>query len=275
MARPKIYLINSQYFEEELNEHKAYLLGLIYSDGHLSYKHGAFQYNCSSSDIELLEFIRAEFNSSHPIKFYKIKNREYARYSFRNKSLVHSIILKFNMPLENKSQNNLIFPNEIPDNLICHFLRGISDGDGSIWRGKNDTFSYAFTGGENFMNQIKEIILEKTGVKMKLRYRYSKENCNSCSIETKGSINVSKIGNFLYNNSTIFLLRKKIRFDECNELAMKRFKYNGNNEKIQALYLNGTKQIDIAKLLNANYSSVRSVVQHFRKMNHKYNLLLP
>jgi intein/homing endonuclease len=129
MARPKTYQINEEYFNSPLTERGAYLLGLIMSDGHLNYDYGYFQYVCSKRDISILEFIKTELESTHPIK----KSREvYVRYSITNKQLVRNIINKYSLPHSNKSQNNINIPHQLNATLIPHFLRGFFDGDGSI-----------------------------------------------------------------------------------------------------------------------------------------------
>lgn len=263
MARPRVYSINDRYFEQPINEKQAYLLGLIYSDGHVSYTRGAFGYTCKLSDIELPSFIRNEFQSTHPLRFYSLKGHDYVRYAISCKPLVQSVITKYNMPFSNKSQNNLEIPN-IPKEVMHHFLRGISDGDGSIWK-SGSTFAFAFTGGKRFLEQIKAIIHNELGLKLRLRHRHGLENCNSCSIELHGSIQVAKLGRFLYKNSTIFLARKKKLFDLSEISAMQSFAYNGNNEKIQTMYKAGVTQTNIAKILHLNISSVKTAVQLFRR----------
>lgn len=270
MGRPKTYTINEEYFNTPLTERKAYLLGLILSDGHLNYQRGCFQYACKKDDVELIYFIKEELGSSHPIKEYKVKRKFYVRYNVTNKKLVTSLIDAFNLPKLNKSQNNLSIPKKIPADLIPHFLRGMFDGDGSIWRHKNDSFCFSYTGGYNMMKEIKKTITDSVNISLSpIRFRYGKNNKNSCSVGTKGTLKVSMFGDFIYKDSSCFLKRKREKFDMCKCLAEKtrlyRYDLNGNEQKIKRLYLNGIIQKEIASQLNLVYSSVRCCVQRLRK----------
>jgi intein/homing endonuclease len=262
MGRPKTYSINEQYFRQNIDERQAYLLGLILSDGHLNYKRGRFQYTCRKDDIELIEFIKKTLKSTHPIKIKK----NYAHYSISNIKLVQYLINNFNLPHSNKSINNLLIPKNIPANMISHFLRGVFDGDGSIWYG--DTYRAGYTGGEIFLKEIQSI-LAKDGINSDFKYRYSKNNKNSCQITINGTFNVNKFKNLLYNDATFFLKRKKEKFDLCTNRADRLknyyFKYNGMEEKIKQLYLDGNTQSKIAKQLGLVYSSVRACIQRLRQ----------
>lgn len=273
MSRPRTYLLDEEYFNKPLNDNGAYLLGLILSDGSYSIKGGgSFSYACVRKDIELINFIKKEFNSNHPIKnFPHIKETgKYIRYSFNNKKLINSLVKNFNLPAGNKSQNNLFIPKQIPDKLLHHFLRGIFDGDGSIWRAKGDSWQIAFCGGKNFLEQIKKILEKETDVKFRLRYRYSKENLNSCSIETKGTFKVNSIYEYLYKDACFSLKRKEEKFKQCKIEAEKSFKrllkFNGKEKEIEKLYKEGIKQCKISKLLDIGYSTVRGCVQRLRKL---------
>lgn len=271
MSRPKIYQINENYFTNNINENQAYLLGLIVSDGSISYKYGRFQYVCKSDDIELVNFIRNELNSGHPIKFFREKYHgdRYIRYYFANKKLINSLIDKFDIPKENHSCNNLKIPNNIPHNMINHFLRGVFDGDGSIWRPKNDSWCFAYTGGENFLLEIGEILKKECNIHYRLSFRYSKENKKSCSISTKGTLQLKRIYDFLYKDATIYLKRKHDLFKQSNEMAkiqiQKTFKTNGMEDEIRKLYISGMTQKNISKQLNLIHSSVRCCVQRLRR----------
>ena len=264
MARPKKYFIDEEYFTRPMDESQAYLLGLILSDGHINYNRGQFQYVCKKEDIELIEFIKTTLKSEHPIKI----RGKYAVYNISNIKLVQSLINVFNLPHSNKSINNLIIPVNIPSDMIWHFLRGIFDGDGSIWYG--DTYRAGYTGGEFFLKQIQSI-LESNGIKSDFKYRYTSANKNSCQITVNGTFNVMKLKDILYHNSTIYLSRKKEKFNLCeiqsDKLKQTYFKYNGMEEKIKELYIAGNSQSKIAIQLGLVFSSVRSCIQRLRKLS--------
>ena len=269
MGRPKTYQINENYFDAILTERGAYLLGLIMSDGHLNYDRGRFEYCCSARDISLIGFIRDEIKSTHPIKEVIINNTTYVRYGISNKRLVRNIIDKYSLPHSNKSKNNIDIPRQLPDNLVSHFLRGFFDGDGSIWFG-GGTYRASYTGGEKMVKSIQSV-LDKIGVPSYFSYRYSEKNKNSCSISINGTLNVERLGIYLYKGATCFLERKRRRFMECNAQAeyvnARSFRLSGNENKTKELYMTGVSQAEIAKNLGLPPSSVRCCVQRLRRQN--------
>jgi len=267
-GRPKTYDINEEYFNNPLTNIGAYFLGLIISDGHLNYKRGVFQYACKIDDVELIRFIKSELHSTHPIKEYKIKKKWYVRYNITNKKLVSSLIEKYNLPHSNKSENNVDIPN-ISEGLISHFLRGLFDGDGSIWKSKNESsYAMSYTGGEKMMLSIQNI-LNTFNIKSRISYKYGLQNKNSCNIGFNGNLKVSKFLDFLYKDADFYLKRKHDRYVECKKLANEfinhTFDLNGNSEKIKIMYSEGLSQKNISKKLGLVYSSVRCCVQRLRK----------
>jgi intein/homing endonuclease len=276
MGRPKIYKINENYFDVPLNERGAYLLGLIMSDGHLDYNRGRFEYSCSEKDISLLEFIKDELQSTHPIGRITTNGVSYSRYFITNKKLVHSIINGYSLPHSNKSMNNIVISSQLDTCNISHFLRGFFDGDGSIWFG-GGTYRAAYTGGENMMKSIQSI-LTTLNIPSYFSYRHSSDNKNSCNISINGTLHTQKFGEYLYKNSTCFLKRKRDKFIKCNKqsehVKKRSFSLSGNEDKTRELYLSGMTQAKIARTLNLVPSSVRCCIQRLRRNNQLSNTYL-
>lgn len=131
----KIYTVNSTFFDGEIStENQAYLLGLLYSDGWVSTcKKGSYLVGISSIDIELINYVKEILQSNHPIylnKKYSENHSQGYTLAIYNKQLVLDI--KEKGCIENKSLI-LTFP-EIRENLKRHFIRGLWDGDGSVYR---------------------------------------------------------------------------------------------------------------------------------------------
>jgi hypothetical protein len=116
----------------------------------------------------------------------------------------------------------LTFPNFIEKRLICHFIRGLFDGDGTV-NVKKSTGHLIFNivGTLDIVVNVQKILINECAV-------------SSTKILTKGSIScveygsndyVKKIGIYLYHNATIFLERKKEKFShERNNLCKKPIK---------------------------------------------------
>ena len=271
MGRPKTYQIDESVYDRPLTEQSAYVLGLLLSDGHLSYRRGAIQYACKTSDESLIGKILECLSSTHPIKRYTINKRSYSRISISNIRLCRRIIDTFDLPKSNKSMNNLHIPTNISAELMPNFLRGYFDGDGSIWKtksGKTVRFLASYTGGEGMMMDIQKI-LSTLGISTRLSYKYGKSNKNSCSITVGSHDNVCALGKYLYNDAYTFLERKRELFKECQEHVQRSnafyLKSNGSEEKIKILYIGGKTQKAISDELRIPFSTVRCCVQRLRK----------
>lgn len=258
MARPKKYQINENYFEKIDSENKAYILGIIASDGSIC---NGISYILAEKDIEILFFLKEQLRSEHPVK-----RKKYSSFIISN-SKIKKDLLALGLRM-NKSKNNLTFPNLEP-RYIFHFLRGIFDGDGSIYENKNE-FTVSFTGGESFLIIIKNI-LQTYDINSYLRYRYGENNKNSCMLDIRGSVQIQKIKNLLYTNAEFFLKRKYNKF-LLNEKKYFNFikrshSKNGNKEKIIEMYNSGLKARNISEIMSIPLPSVKNIIRYYKKNN--------
>lgn len=203
--------VDETFFENIDTEEKVYILGFIYADGYIS--KNTFGIKISVKDYELLKKIKDILHSEHKIGFC-INNNGYGKgnescyLSINNKNLVNSLIK--NGVIYNKS-NILEFPsyNIVPEHLIRHFIRGYFDGDGSVY-GNNSGLIVSFEGTECFLSYLLDILRDVTGTKTSV-YKYKgKEHYY---IRIGGNNQVKMFYNYIYENSTIFLGRKKVVFE--------------------------------------------------------------
>lgn len=93
-----------------------------------------------------------------------------------------------------------------------HLIRGIMDGDGSIAAHtiKSGRFlhSISFCGTHKLMNDISDYLYSNVNLKTKPRvYDYKNRLLSEISIRSKDDM--VKFGNYIYNNSSIYLIRKR------------------------------------------------------------------
>jgi hypothetical protein len=198
MSRPKKYNIDESYFDEIDTDEKAYVLGFLYADSHID---RGFDIAISNKDIEILNFIKKEIKSNHPISI----GPKYSRLSIHNLKISKDL---FNLGIVKNKNNSLNLPT-LKNELMPSFLLGLIDGDGHI--NKEESY-FELSGGETLLLQIKEYLKKELNLNLSLRYRYSKENKNSCGLFIKGSLNVGKLGEYLYRDKDIGLKRKKDKF---------------------------------------------------------------
>lgn len=265
MGRPRKYNLNENYFEKIDNNDKAYILGFIYADGGV-YKN-KLEISLSSIDIEVLEFIKNKLDYNGVISAYMVNDKKYSRLVITSRKLYTDLINIGIIPNKTYISKNLP---KFNDEYTWHFLRGFFDGDGSIYSSNYKPiaeYTVNFSNNINILNEIK-IILEKYNISSsKIRHRY-KNNDISCMLDVRGTFNIEKFYELAYMNANFYLNRKHEKFEEFID-NIKNIKHKHLSQKtilkIKELYLNNVKQVDIAKILEINYSAIRGVIQRLRK----------
>ena len=80
-----IYQVDSNFFDEIDSEEKAYTLGFVIADGHVS-KQGSLMIGLNYQDVDIIEKIRKSMGSNHPIKVNEKKKN--ASISIASKPIV-------------------------------------------------------------------------------------------------------------------------------------------------------------------------------------------
>lgn len=128
--------VKEDFFEVIDSEEKAYFLGLLFTDGNVSLdKSGKrspqIRLQLKMSDIEILEKFREILNINSNLIYDKRQKKEAATLSIRNKKLANDLSKYGIVP--NKTYLTKHLP-DVPPELLKHFLRGLLDGDGSIYQ---------------------------------------------------------------------------------------------------------------------------------------------
>lgn len=114
----------------------------------------------------------------------------------------------------------LKFPTTIPKKLISHFIRGYFDGDGynsiSIATNKNKTntiyytCSYGFNGTYEFLTSLNDYL----PIKLNIHKEQRNINTNTHFATKSGSTNFKIMYDYLYKDATVYLNRKKSKFEK-------------------------------------------------------------
>lgn len=213
------YNVNDSYFDKIDSECKAYWLGFLYADGYVLNSQDKIGLSLSISDREHLEKFANEIKFTGEVKDYEekqgyAKGKMYSRILISSKQMKQSLIA--NGVLEKKT-SILKFPTreQVPVNLIWHFIRGYFDGDGSLTHShvqKNGMRNYCIkiTGTYDMIQNIQRIF--QTNVKEE--QRYPKRNIDNYSITIGGNKQVFRILKSLYHEATIYLERKHNRYKQ-------------------------------------------------------------
>jgi len=207
--------LNHCFFEEIITEEQAYWLGFLYADG------------CIHKDKLIINLIHSDLY--HLIKFQKILNynikpvirkrndnrgQDYCNFTISSKKMCNDLIKLGCIP--NKT-HLLTFPTEeqVPKHLIHHFIRGFFDGDGCI--SKTKYYSYAFCGTKDMMNGINKVLINDKIIKNPIKISENKSKTLHI-IKKSGNIGVLLFKKWLYDNATIYLERKKDKFEDVIQI---------------------------------------------------------
>lgn len=126
----RMYNIDESFFEMWTPE-MAWVFGLLIADGCITtYKGTHRQLLFDSTDLDLVQNVRNNLKSTHKIFKFTHKTFNTVMYCLRiSRAKIYNDLVKLGMT-ERKSLT-MKFPN-IPDKYLSHFVRGYTDGDGSI-----------------------------------------------------------------------------------------------------------------------------------------------
>lgn len=213
------YDLDDNFFDKIDTEAKAYWLGFIYADGYVQSLEDKIGISLNFNDKEHLEKFAQQVNFTGEVKDYEEKQgyatgELYSRILMTSKQMKQSLI---KLGVSERKTDILKFPssNQVPVNLIWHFVRGYFDGDGSLTYGhvqKNGMQNYfiKITGTLDMIQNIQKLF--QTTVKEE--QRYPERNVNNYTITIGGNIQVKRILDSLYDNATIYLERKYNRYKQ-------------------------------------------------------------
>lgn len=201
------------YFENVNTEKKAYFLGLLVSDGCVSGNEIVIR--LQEGDRYILEEFALDIGFDKdkvtliPKRKETCKNQASLRFS--NQKMVKDLSKYGVVP--NKSHITY-FP-DISEEFHSHFIRGVFDGDGSISRPKiKDLYTFGICGNVELIKIIQNILVKECSLGF-TKLAIPKSSCkNIANMLYTGNRQCIKIKQYVYNNATIFLTRKKDKFDE-------------------------------------------------------------
>ena len=207
------YKVNSDFFKCINTEEKAYILGFICADGHIS--EDRLVITVSEKDLDILEKIRRALHSNHPIKKI-IRKNPYQKTGRKQLILMELMIGRkelvkplFDMGLTTDKTYTLNgdILKYVPKYLMRDFLRGYFDGDGNVFFGRRYISGYKYNinicGNEDFLLKSFQTYFPSNNKLYKDLYS---RQCYVWKISSKDK--VRDFMHYLYYNSSIFLQRK-------------------------------------------------------------------
>lgn len=206
--RLKNHNLNDNYFSQIDNEEKAYFLGLLKTDGYIKKGHRV-GISLKEEDKYMIENFKNALQVDSSLIYDKREGKQCYYIEFSSLQICDDLA-KYDI-IENKTYLlNDIKIEQISKNLQRHYLRGLLDGDGTIYIdgssvavgfcGYNKNFVQSFQYAiDNYLNKTQHNVISKS---------------NAWACKWKGNVLAKKILTYLYEDSTIYLERKK-KFYDC------------------------------------------------------------
>ena len=222
---------NLNFFNKIDTEEKAYWLGFIYADGYVVEQKNKYAYRfgieLSIKDLNHLQKLANIFNRKLSIKIRssqicqskEIKNFEMVNLTINNKT-VWTDLQQNGISIRKTLNPDLTIFTKFEKKLLPHFIRGVFDGDGSIVKNSE---MFILNGNKDFLIEVQKILVSELKLKLKFTKIFLDQG-NGYKLYYGGRLQIKKIYNWLYNNSLVFLERKKYIFEEIIERLY-------NNEK--------------------------------------------
>jgi hypothetical protein len=212
------------FFDSIDTEAKAYWLGFLAADG--CNTNGFMSVSLSSRDRDHLYRFRQDLGSTHPISertdnrsnSFGSAGRKTSTLAIRSPKLTEGLAAHGIIP---RKTFVLRWPDFLSPDLLRHYLRGYTDGDGyfgarpSSYVRKRDgqrgvSLYWGIIGNEGFCRGAQEYLMDAVSVgQTKLRPSPNAVNEGIMHLSYGGNKQVSRIWHLLYNSASVYLPRKR------------------------------------------------------------------
>lgn len=204
----KIYKMNENFLDILDTEEKNYILGLFYADGFNIKNKNEFGIALSGDDKYMVEKIQELLETDRPIRHYfpSINGQEVHELRLNSEHFSNRLT-----ELGCVCNKSLIikFPNFIHNNFMRDFIRGVFDGDGSIYNINKNGKRIVLLGTHDFCEGIQKVLLDFLDIKS-----FIYKNGNIYGVRFSKEKDVDKFFHWLYDDATIFLSRKYNKFEK-------------------------------------------------------------
>lgn len=221
--------VNHNYFETIDCERKAYWLGMLMADGSIVYRSEnskVVSLHLNTNDKYIVEEFAKDIETDLTVKDYTY---DYGDRKVKHDSIlrIHSVkmandLAKYNI-IPRKSYKEFGLPN-IKSEYMSHFIRGLFDGDGSISLIKpKDQYIHranvTFCGNKQLVNELYKFFKENLDMEGFI-VDMNKYGNNIFNFRLRTNDQIFKLREYMYNNATIYMKRKREKFDKFVEERM-------------------------------------------------------
>lgn len=201
------YNFNQRIFKNCDTPEKAYWLGYLMADGHIDKNRSV---SLVSKDKELMEKWNKFLKVDYPMM---LERGKYYRLRAHSTKMVADLAQYGIVP--HKTGNECI--KNIPPRFYGQFIRGYFDGDGYFGMDKKSGVFTLVSSSKVFLKRIQTVLVAICDVgKPKIRVHGVNTQC--FSLTYKGNRQLKRIYEYLYDKATVYLNRKKNRWEACYQM---------------------------------------------------------
>ncbi len=210
ISRPRGYQNNFKhdYFKQINTSSKAYFLGFLLTDGNVhTYntlkRQDKIQIGLKYEDKYILDILKNELNSDNKISEYHKNNRDECYFSVASNEMAKDLSQYGIVPNKTFLINKLP---SIPKEFIPDLIRGIFDGDGTVFiLNSNKKLRFGFYGTHNLIKEILEFLNKNLNISLN-----KITDKNTVSFVMFGKENdIKKFYNYIYYSDDIVYLKRK------------------------------------------------------------------
>lgn len=224
LASHRTYDCDHSFFETIDNETKAYWLGFLAADG--CNTAGFMSVSASSVDHDHLLRFKCDLRSGHPV--YRRVNKKTGQsfgkgegstssFAIRSPKLTASLAAHGVVP---RKTFVLKWPGFLRPDLLRHYLRGYSDGDGCFhvaWSryvrksdgGTGQTVNWMIVGNRTFLLGAQGFLVQQIGVRRLQLSPSPNSRPEIMQLRYGGNRQMARLAHLLYDNATVYLPRKR------------------------------------------------------------------
>lgn len=204
------YGINEDFFKTQSSE-MAYILGFLASDGCVARDENCVYIELIETDAEILEKINKILENERPVKFYETsRGYKNAKIYFFSKKMKDDLAEYGIIPNKTYSKD-FGFPIKLNKEYWKDYIRGYFDGDGCV---KKTGYSLTFQ-IDSVNRKLLEIMrdfFEEKDIKTEITSQGPERTISLFRLYSYGE-NAKRIFEILYSDTTLYLKRKKDKYD--------------------------------------------------------------
>jgi hypothetical protein len=193
------------FFNSIDSEAKAYWLGFLAADGGIMFG-DTIRLALAPYDRDHLERWRAAIQATQPV--YESKHQSgYVHYGVNVTSQeMTSALAEFGI-VQGKTFS-IQWP-ELPSEMLRHFARGYSDGDGGFVIAARGDVKFSVTSYKDLIEGFQSYLMRCCELRLTKLYARHKDSPHIVTMTYSGSNQVARIFHHLYDEATVFLPRKR------------------------------------------------------------------